>query len=224
MSTIILIGRYRSDVDKLITMPESEITQLLNFTSNEISYTGMHITSDSLYYIQDGVETEVYNTQDKWNLLDPKYSVVKLETDQEIEDDFATYFNSLFTSTSNYEYDLQLEIDGKNIELVRKSDLVKFEIPNIEISKETYDTLFSDGEIQDYNLTNILYETIRDHGMFNLVVKEINYKILCLGLQTLLSDIVTDGYTRFICNISDSIKCFEIFEDIIQYKGDLIKF
>lgn len=104
-------GKYRSNNDISFTFPTSEITQSFNFTSNGHQCTGMRITSDTLYYVEsNGNEIEVYNSVNKWNQEDIKYSVIQVLNTSEVTSEFYTYFNNLFVNVETLEYTLHVKI------------------------------------------------------------------------------------------------------------------
>ncbi len=53
-----------------LEMPTSQQEFDIEFVSNGIAYTGIRVTTDTLYYVNNGGETEVYNTSSKWLTAD----------------------------------------------------------------------------------------------------------------------------------------------------------
>lgn len=85
-------GKYKF-LDTL-TMPTTQIEQTMSFTANGINYTGIRITTDTMYYVANSTETEVYNTSSKWATEDSKNQFITFSTDTEVDGTFATWFTS----------------------------------------------------------------------------------------------------------------------------------
>lgn len=108
-SAILAKNKYRSSNDFSVTMPATELTQDFTFTSNKIEFSGMRITTDTLYYVKsDGTETEVYNTSTKW-AGNTEYIAMIVSEDTEVSDDFYSFFETLYKSIDNFEYTLKIK-------------------------------------------------------------------------------------------------------------------
>lgn len=84
---ILEVGNY--NWLETITMPTSQIEQPIAFTSNNITYTNMRITTDTIYYVKsDGTETEVYNTSSKWVTADIANQTISLSVSQGVAQEF----------------------------------------------------------------------------------------------------------------------------------------
>lgn len=108
MSTISK-NKYRSSDDLTPTMPTSELTQNFAFTSNNVSYTGMRVTTDTLYYVSGSTETEVYNTSTKW-VGNTEYIAITLSSEQSVTESFKTFFDTLYQTIDNYGYSLKVKL------------------------------------------------------------------------------------------------------------------
>lgn len=105
----IAMNKYRSSNDFTPTMPTDEFTQTLSFTSNNTSFSGMRITTDTLYYVKsDGTEVEVYNTSTKWT-GNTEYIVILVSEGQSVATIFKTFFDTLYKTIDNFEYTLKIE-------------------------------------------------------------------------------------------------------------------
>ena len=108
----IAMNKYRSSNDFTPTMPTDELTQTLAFTSNNTSFSGMRITTDTLYYVKsDGTEVEVYNTSTKWT-GNTEYIVILVSEGQSVSTIFKPFFDTLFKTLDNFTYTLYLNIGG----------------------------------------------------------------------------------------------------------------
>ena len=105
----IAMNKYRSSNDFTPTMPTDELTQTLAFTSNNTSFSGMRITTDTLYYVKsDGSEVEVYNTSTKWT-GNTEYIVILVSEGQSVATIFKTFFDTLYKTIDNFEYTLKIK-------------------------------------------------------------------------------------------------------------------
>lgn len=106
MSQTIITNAY--DFSDEITMSTSQIEQTIAFSSNDLAFTGMRITTDTLYYVKsDGSEVEVYNTSTKWSTDSTKYQNIAIDTNVIVSDTFGTWFTSnaekgAYSLTINY--------------------------------------------------------------------------------------------------------------------------
>ena len=92
MSQTIVTNGY--DFSEELTMPTSQIEQTIAFTSNNVAFSGMRITTDTMYYVKsDGTETEVYNTSTKWETESTLYQSIILSS-IEAGDTFGNWFSS----------------------------------------------------------------------------------------------------------------------------------
>ena len=109
---IISTNKYRSSDDFTPIMLSTETTQTFAFISNNIEFSGMRITADTLYYVKsDGSEVEVYNTSTKW-VGTTEYITVLTSKDQSVTESFKIIFESLFKTLDNFTYTLYINIDG----------------------------------------------------------------------------------------------------------------
>ena len=93
MSQTIVTNGY--DFNAELTMPTSQIEQTIAFTSNNVAFSGMRITKDTIYYVKsDGSEVEVYNTSTKWSTDSTNYQYIAIDTNVVVSDTFGTWFSS----------------------------------------------------------------------------------------------------------------------------------
>ena len=93
MSQTIVTNGY--DFSEELTMPTSQIEQTIAFTSNNVAFSGMRITTDTMYYVKsDGSEVEVYNTSTKWSTDSTNYQNIAIDTNVVVSDTFGNWFSS----------------------------------------------------------------------------------------------------------------------------------
>lgn len=109
---IITKNKYRSNEDTTPTMPTSEISQDFEFISNNANFTGIRITTDTLYYVNGNSEIEVFNTSTKW-IGSEDYMTINLLNDQNVSETFLNFFFTLYSEIQNYYYTLKVKINDK---------------------------------------------------------------------------------------------------------------
>lgn len=93
MSQTIITNAY--DFSEELTMPTSQIEQTIGFTSNNLEFTGMRITTDTMYYVKsDGSEVEVYNISTKWSTDNTAYQNIGIPTNVLVSDTFGNWFSN----------------------------------------------------------------------------------------------------------------------------------
>lgn len=104
-----------------LTMPTALIEQTIAFTSNDVTYTSVRVTTDTMYYVNGSTETEVYNTSSKWTTEDTNCQNIKLSEAQEVDSTFVAWFNNN-TTKQTLKY-IQVGELGKAILVTNKDAL-----------------------------------------------------------------------------------------------------
>lgn len=156
---MIITGKYKW-LDTL-TMPETQIEQIINFTSNNITYIGIRATTDTMYYVkEDNIETEVYNIASKWVTEDIKNQIISIINSQDVDETFLTWFSantSVYIETLSYDLSTSTKwtdiLEGEHIvQIVAKANNYRDSEKSISVTF-TKDTTLKPSNTLYPNLT-----------------------------------------------------------------------
>ena len=104
------ISNYAYRFNDTLTMPTTTMTITISFNSNDISYTGIKITTTSMYYVNSSSSIEVYNTTSKWLTNNKNYQNVAFTSETSVSDTFFSWF--IKNAIKNWFMSREIEIKG----------------------------------------------------------------------------------------------------------------